>query len=119
VEEFINEEETLKAMKLAQKAPKKLEEKKKKEQSWETDPAPSHKKFSDYKFTPLNAKIHEVLMEIKGDPEFRRPPKIPGAPSNQNSGKYCEFHEANGHYIEGCIALRQLIEKFIKNGKLV
>jgi hypothetical protein len=57
-------------------------------------------------------------MEIKGDLEFRRPPKIPGAPSNQNLGKYCEFHEANGHYTEGCIALRQLIEKFIKNEKL-
>jgi hypothetical protein len=55
VEEFINEEETLKAMKLAWKAPKKLEEKKKNEQSRETDPAPSYKKFSDYKFTPLNA----------------------------------------------------------------
>jgi hypothetical protein len=62
VEEFINEEETLKAMKLARKAPKKQEEKKKNEHSREIDPAPSRKKFSDYKFTPLNANIHEVLI---------------------------------------------------------
>ena len=70
MEEFINEKETLKAMKQAWKAPKKQEEKKKKENSQETNPASSHKKFSDYKFTPLNANIHEVLMEIKGDFEF-------------------------------------------------
>jgi hypothetical protein len=110
VEEFINEEETLKAMKQVRKTPKKQEEKKKKENSRKTDLAPPCKKFSDNKFTP---------MEIKGDPEIRRPPKIPEAPTNQNSSKYCEFYEANGHYTEGCITLRQLIEKFIKNGKLV
>jgi hypothetical protein len=38
-------------MKLARKAPKKPEEKKKKEQSRETDLAPSYKKFSDYKYS--------------------------------------------------------------------
>ena len=119
VGEFINEEETLKAMKQARKAPKKQEEKKKKENSWETNPAPPHKKFNNYKFTPLNANIHEVLMDIKGDPKFRRPLKIPRALTNQNSSKYCEFHKANSHYIDGCIALRQLIEKFNRKGKLV
>ncbi|XP_059455126.1 uncharacterized protein LOC132185359 [Corylus avellana] len=55
-------------------------------------------------------------MEIKKDPEYRRPPE---APQNQNSDRYCEFHEVNGQYTEGCIALRHLIEKFIENGKLV
>jgi hypothetical protein len=57
-------------------------------------------------------------MEIKRDPEYRRPLKIPGVPPNQNLSKYYEFREANGHYIEGCIALRQLINNFIKNEKL-
>jgi hypothetical protein len=103
----------------AMKSAKEIGRKEEKLELWETDPAPPHKKFSDYKFTTLNANIHEVLMEIKGDLKFRRPPKIPGAPTSQNSSKYCEFHEANGHYTKGCIALRQLIEKFIKNGKLV
>jgi hypothetical protein len=82
VEDFINEEETLKAMKLAWKAPKKHEENKKKDQPWTADPVPSHKKFNDYNFTPLNANISEVLMEIKRGSEFRRPPKIPGVPTN-------------------------------------
>jgi hypothetical protein len=38
------------------------------------------KKFKDYNFTPLNAEISEVLMEIKRDPVFHQPPKIPGNP---------------------------------------
>jgi hypothetical protein len=41
-----------------------------------------------------------------------------GTLPHQNQDRYCEFHEANGHYIEGYIALRLLIEKFIKNDKL-
>jgi hypothetical protein len=59
-----------------------------------------------YNFTPLNANISKVLMEIKRDLEYQRPPKIPEVPPNQNSSKYCEFHKANGHYTEGCIAMR-------------
>jgi hypothetical protein len=30
----------------------------------------------DYNLTPLNALIHEVLMQIKKDPDYVRPPKI-------------------------------------------
>jgi hypothetical protein len=65
VEVFKNEEEALKTMKLAWKALKKPEEKKKKDQPQAADPASSRKKFSDYNFTPLNTNISEVLMEIK------------------------------------------------------
>jgi hypothetical protein len=79
VEEFINEEETLKAIKLALKTPKKSEEKKKKDQPRLAYPNSSRKRFSDYNFTPLNANISEVLMEIKRDPDYRRPPRILGA----------------------------------------
>jgi hypothetical protein len=77
------------------------------------------KKFKDYNFTPLNAKISEVLMEIKRDPAFREPQKIPGNPPYRNAGKYGDFHKQAGHYTEGCVTLRLLIEEFIKNGKLV
>ena len=69
VEEFINEEETLKAMKLTQKAPKKPGEKKKKDQPKLANPTSSQKRFSDYNFTPLNANISEVLMERFGVPK--------------------------------------------------
>lgn len=58
-------------------------------------------------------------MEIKKDLEFRRPPKISGNPPPHNKDKYFDFYEAASHHTEGCMALRLLIEKFIKNGKLV
>jgi len=78
-----------------------------------------HNQFKDYNFTPLNASIHEVLMEVKKAPEYVRLPRIPGNPPERNKDKYCTFHKANGHGTEGCIALRVTIEKFIGNGKLV
>jgi hypothetical protein len=58
-------------------------------------------------------------MEIKRDPAFREPPKIPGNPPYRNAGKYCDFHKQTDHYTEGCVTLWLLIEEFIKNGKLV
>jgi hypothetical protein len=77
------------------------------------------KKFKDYNFTPLNAEISEVLMEIKKDSRFLEPQKIPGNPPYWNAGKYCDFHKQVGHYTEGYVTLRLLIEEFIKNGNLV
>jgi hypothetical protein len=69
MEEFINEEETLKAIKLALKAPKKPEEKKKKDQPQLAYPNSSRKRFNDYNFTPLN------LRSIDGDKERLGLPK--------------------------------------------
>jgi hypothetical protein len=77
------------------------------------------KKFTGYNFIPLNAEISEVLMEIKRDPEFHLPPKIPGNPHQKNERKYCDFHYQRGHYTEGSITLKLLIEELIKNNKLV
>jgi hypothetical protein len=37
-------------------------------------------------------------MEIKRNPEFFQPPKIPGNPPQKNEGTYCDFHEQRGHY---------------------
>ncbi|XP_059458335.1 uncharacterized protein LOC132187931 [Corylus avellana] len=88
VKEFINEEETLKAMKSAQKLPKKFEDKKKKDHQRSDDLRPFKKKFRDYNFTPLNANIFKVLMEVKRNPECRKPPRMPRVPHNQNSGRY-------------------------------
>jgi hypothetical protein len=75
VEKFTNVEETLKAMKSAHKLPKKFEEKKNKDHSRLNDSKPFKKKFCDLNFTPLNTNISKVLMEIKTDLEYRKPPK--------------------------------------------
>jgi hypothetical protein len=127
VEEFINQEETLTAILSYGKIqvsdpenPKRKKKKKKKnpqgEQTTETKP---RKKFKDYNFTPLNKSIHEVLMEVRKDPNYIRLPRITGNPPNKNKDKYCAFHEVNGHNTEDCIALRVMIETFVGNGKLV
>jgi hypothetical protein len=77
------------------------------------------KKFKDYNFIPFNIEISEVFMEIKRDPAFREPQKIPSNPPYRNADKYCDFYKQAGHYTEGCVTLRLLIEEFIKNDKLV
>jgi hypothetical protein len=119
VEEFINHEETLKAMAMSRPSrDRSLKRKRKEFRKVDGEEQRPVKKFKDYNFTPLNTEISEVLMEIKRDPKFHRPLKIPGNPPQKNEGKYCDFHEQTGHYTEGCITLR-LIEELIKNGKLV
>jgi hypothetical protein len=122
VKEFINQDETLKAtasLRLPLGDSHKKEKESVQKSWWGRAKAGKANKFKDYDFTPLNAEISEVLMEIKIDPKFCRPPKIPGNPPYKNEGKYCDFYEQTGHYIEGWMALRLLIEKLIKNGKLV
>jgi hypothetical protein len=52
-------------------------------------------------------------MEIRKDSEYVCPPKIQRNPPEKNKEKYCAFHEANGHDIKGCIAIRLMIKKFI------
>lgn len=44
------------------------------------------KKFSDFNFTPINARVAEVLA-IRGDPEFRWPSKITRNPYPRKKDK--------------------------------
>jgi hypothetical protein len=120
IEEYIHQEETLKAMDSSRPSCDRSPGRKKKDfRKAEGEDQRQVRKFKDYNFTPLNAEISEVLMEIKRDPEYLRPPRIPGNPPYKNEGKYCNFHEQRGHHTEGCITLRLLIEELIKYGKLV
>jgi hypothetical protein len=82
VDEFINQEETLKAM-TSSGLPREtaLEKKRKELRKADGEEQRQVKNFKDYNFTPLNAEISEVLMEIKRDPAFRESQKIPGNPS--------------------------------------
>ncbi|XP_062167004.1 uncharacterized protein LOC133873300 [Alnus glutinosa] len=76
VEEFINQEETLKAMASSRQYRETALKKKRKEfRKADGEEQSLVKKFQDYNFTPLNAGKLEVLMEIKRDPEYRRPTK--------------------------------------------
>jgi hypothetical protein len=58
-------------------------------------------------------------MEVKRDPAYQKLRPILRKLPARTVDRYCVFHECKGHNTEGCISLRLLIKKFIKNGKLV
>jgi hypothetical protein len=128
VDRYINQEETLRAFmgpKGTQLEPSSSgKPNKKKKSDMVQDNSPSdyknvRKNFGDYKWTPLNATITEVMMAIENDPAFQRSKPLPGVPPANLADQYCAFHDCYGHLTKQCISLRQLIEKFIENSKLV
>jgi hypothetical protein len=78
VDIYINQEETLRALLgSSQQQPESSFEKPKKKKKLEAahDDSPKEykkvkKNFEDYKWTPLNASLTEVLMELKRDPHY-------------------------------------------------
>lgn len=82
-EKFTNQEETLRAILgldpsrvSTSEMPKK--EKKVNPEENSTDFKP-RKKFKESSFTPFNASITEVLMEVKKDPAYQKPPRYSGS----------------------------------------
>jgi hypothetical protein len=100
VDRYINQEETLQALLGAPKQPEEPSSekpKKKKNPEATQDASPggykkTKKNFGDYKWTPLNASLTEVLMELKKDPHYQRPRPIPGNSPPRLAHKYCAFH---------------------------
>ncbi|XP_059434509.1 uncharacterized protein LOC132167523 [Corylus avellana] len=76
-------------------------------------------RHEDQRFTPLNPGVNEVFMEIRRDLAFRWPNKLWGDPRKRDRTKFCEYHNDHGHLTEDCVTLRQEIETFIRNGRLV
>ncbi|XP_012851806.1 PREDICTED: uncharacterized protein LOC105971498 [Erythranthe guttata] len=70
------------------------------------------------RFTPLNARLTEILhvIEQKGLAEPPRPMQ-PNA-KREKSDRYCRFHKDIGHTTEGCAQLKVAIERLIKHGHL-
>ena len=77
---------------------------------------PSSRRSQHY--TPLNASLDQVLMQIKDDPSLKWPEKMKGDPNKRNKNKYCRFHRDHGHDTDDCYDLKQQIENLIKQGKL-
>ena len=69
-------------------------------------------------YTPLNAPLDQVLMQIKDDPSLKWPKKMKGDPNKHNKNKYCRFHRDHGHDTDECYDLKQQIENLIRQGKL-
>ena len=69
-------------------------------------------------FTPLNAPLDQVLMQIKDEGALTFPGKLKSDPTKRSRNKYCCFHRDHGHDIANCYDLKQQIEAFIRVGKL-
>ncbi|XP_062166896.1 uncharacterized protein LOC133873182 [Alnus glutinosa] len=115
VDRYINQKETLRALlgdsQQQQQPSTEKPKKKKKPEATQDDSPREYKKikrnFRDYKWTPLNASLTEVLMELKKDPHYQRPTPIPRNPPLRLAHKYCAFHDSYGHLTEQCVSLRE------------
>ncbi|XP_062158748.1 uncharacterized protein LOC133866225 [Alnus glutinosa] len=130
IKKYVNQEEMLTALKESQKSkvsesgnPRKNKKVRPEEKRTETKAAVGprgHHQFRIEEWTPLNSPINEVLIEIRRDPLYEDPhPLFSTRVKEENMHKLCTFHKARGHLTEECKNLRILIEKFIKNGKLL
>ena len=65
-------------------------------------------------FTPLNAPLDQVLMQIKDEGTLTFPGKLKSDPSKRSRNKYCRFHRDHGHDMVDCYDLKQQIEALIR-----
>ena len=71
----------------------------------ERRPKPLGGRFTS--FTPLNAPINQVLMQIKDEGALTFPGKLKSDPSKRSRDKYCHFHRDHGHDTADCYDLKQ------------
>ena len=69
-------------------------------------------------FTPLNAPVDHIFMQIRNDLALKWPGKLLTDPDKRSRDKYCHFHRDHGHNIEDCYDLKRQIEELIKQEKL-
>ena len=79
-------------------------------------PKPPRGRFTS--FTPLNAPIDQVLMQIKDEGALTFPGKLKSDLSKRSRDKYCRFHHDHSHDTADCYDLKQQIEALIRQGKL-
>ena len=57
-------------------------------------------------FTPLNAPLDQVLMQIKDKGTLTFPGKLKSDPTKRSRNKYCRFHRDHGHDTTDCYDLK-------------
>ena len=71
----------------------------------ERRPKPPGGRFTS--FTPLNAPIDQVLMQIKDEGTLMFPGKLKSDLSKRSRDKYCRFHRDHSHNTADCYDLKQ------------
>ncbi|CAL2239910.1 unnamed protein product [Prunus armeniaca] len=75
-------------------------------------PKPRFEVFTTLNTTYENVLVHEALIIPKP------PPRTPDNKPMPNTGVLCRFHQFGGHDTESCVALHNIIEGLIREGKL-
>ena len=70
----------------------------------ERRPKPPGGRFTN--FTPLNAPLDQVLMQIKVEGTLTFPGKLKSDPTKRTRNKYCRFHRDHGHDMADCYDLK-------------
>jgi hypothetical protein len=123
-EEFVNQEETLRVFQETEEVAKgnsvdggKLKQRTAPPRKEFTQRRPV-KRVENYSWMLVNAPAREILMEIRKDSDYKDPSPIKGSLLPHNRHKYCHYHDSYGHWTNTCIALKEMIEKYIADGKL-
>lgn len=82
----------------------------------ERRPKPLGGRFTS--FTPLNAPLDQVLIQIKDEGTLTFPGKLKSDPTKRSRNKYCRFHHDHSHDTAECYDLKQQIEALIREEKL-
>uniref|UniRef100_A0A2N9GFR2 Uncharacterized protein n=1 Tax=Fagus sylvatica TaxID=28930 RepID=A0A2N9GFR2_FAGSY len=69
-------------------------------------------------FTPLNAPVNHIFMQIRNDPALKWTGKLLTDSDKRPRDKYCRFHRDHRHNTEDCYDLKRQMEELIKQGKL-
>ncbi|KAK1356083.1 hypothetical protein POM88_049339 [Heracleum sosnowskyi] len=75
-----------------------------------------HTTLGDH-YTPNVASIDYIYEITKDQGLYKNPAPLSRAAMKDN-GKYCAYHESQGHYTHACRQLKEEIEKLIREGKL-
>ena len=86
--------------------------------NWNDERHPKHPGGRFTSFTPLNASLDQVLMQIKDEGALTFLRKLNSDPTKWSRNKYCCFHRDHGHDTADCYDLKQQIEVLIREGKL-
>ena len=72
--------------------------------------------FLGINITPsLAGPIDHIFKVIEKSGIYKKPYR-PGPPGRKDLGKYCAFHDSNGHETTDCRHLKDQIEELIRNG---